>query len=188
MSRPGPMSEDSADQFPLTTPEQAAELLAQLTPKQVEVFDLLTEHLTSKRIARRLGIHPNTIDQRILKVRDRWGTADRKDTVRRYTELQAICGKTTYGSEAVDGPTKDMEQVDDPVLDADMILTAAPTVHMLHRDQDPPPSAERPFGLQALDVKLGKLGRVGLVLILAMCVAVTFAAMLAISDALGRML
>lgn len=105
------MSEHSADQ--LTTPEQAAELLGQLTSKQIEVLDLLTEHLTSKRIARRLGIHPNTIDQRIVKVRERWGTVDRKDTVRRYVELQSLCGKTTYGSEAVDGPPEDMGQVAD---------------------------------------------------------------------------
>lgn len=180
------MSEDSADQ--LTTPEEAAELLGQLTSKQVEVLDLLTGHLTSKQIARQLNIHPNTIDQRIVKVRERWGTLDRKDTVRRYVELQALCGKTTYGSEAVDGTPIEVEHVEDPVLDSDMTVTAAPSVHMFDRDQDSPTSAERPFGLQALDVKVGKLGRLGLVLILAMCVAVTFAAMLAISDALGRLL
>jgi DNA-binding CsgD family transcriptional regulator len=180
------MSEYSADQ--LTTPEQAAELLGQLTSKQVEVLDLLTEHLTSKRIARRLGIHPNTIDQRIMKVRERWGTVDRKDTVRRYVELRALCGKTTYGSEAVDGTPIEVEQVEDCVLDPVMTLTAAPSVHTFDRDQDSPTSAERPFGLQALDVKLGKFGRLGLVVILAMGVAITFAAMLAISDALSRML
>jgi DNA-binding CsgD family transcriptional regulator len=182
------MSEDSAEQLSMVTPEQAEELLGQLTPKQVEVLELLTEHLTSKLIARRLGIHPNTIDQRIGKVRDLWGTADRADTVRRYKELQAICGKTTYGSEAVDGTPADMEQVDDVVLESEMILAAEPTARMVDRDQDPSSSAERPFGLQGLDVKLGKVGRLGLVLAFAMAVAITFAAMLAISDALGRLL
>lgn len=180
------MSEDSADQLSLTTPEQAAALLDQLTAKQVEVLDLLTEHLTSKLIARQLNIHPNTIDQRIAKVRDMWGTVDRKDTVRRYTELQAICGKTTYGSEAVDGTPPEMKQEQNPVRDSDMFLTADSAEHI--HDQVPSSSAERPFGLQALDVKLGKLGRLVLVLIFAMGVAITFAAMLAISDALGRLL
>jgi DNA-binding CsgD family transcriptional regulator len=182
------MSQDSADQLALTTPEEAAALLDQLTAKQVEVLDLLTEHLTSKLIARQLNIHPNTIDQRIAKVREVWGTVDRKDTLRRYRELQAICGKTTYGSEAVDGMSVEMEHDESPVLDSDMFLTADSAEHIHDQVQDSSSSAERPFGLQVLDVKLGKLGRLVLVLILAMGVAITFAAMLAISDALGRLL
>lgn len=182
------MSEDSADHLSLETPEQAAAQLGQLTAKEREVLDLLTEHLTTKLIARKLGTHPNTIDRRVSRVRERWETVDRNDTVRRYKELLAVCGKTTHASEVVDSRPVEMEQVDDPVSDVDMILTADPTLDIVDRGQTSPFAAERPVAMQALDVKLGKLGRLGLVLIFGMGVAITFAAMLAISDALGRLL
>jgi hypothetical protein len=82
----------------------------------------------------------------------------------------------------------EMEHDESPVLDSDMFLTADSAEHIHDHVQDSSSLAERPFGLQVLDVKLGKLGRLVLVLILAMGVAITFSAMLAISDALGRLL
>lgn len=80
-------------------PEDA---LASLTDKQVEVLDLLVQHNTTKQIARELGIAPNTVDQRIMGVRDKWGTADRKETARVYGELLNACGKSPCGFPLVD--------------------------------------------------------------------------------------
>jgi len=74
---------------------EATGLLENLTPKQVEVLDLLLMHRTTKEIARELGIAPNTVDQRINAVRDKWGTLNRKDTARLYGQLLELCGKPT---------------------------------------------------------------------------------------------
>ena len=47
-------------------------VLAGLTAKQREVLDLLIEHKTSMEIARRLGISPHTVDQRIQFAKRSW--------------------------------------------------------------------------------------------------------------------
>jgi DNA-binding CsgD family transcriptional regulator len=165
----------------LLSQEQAAEMLDQLTSKQVEVLELLTLHRTTKQIAQELNLAPNTVDQRIAFVREKWGTVDRRDTARQYTELQAICGKTTYGSKPVDA-TSSLDEEGNPSSTSETETVA-----------DPPPSShamlpERPFGLQLVDDRYGQVGRWALVFIVAAAIAVTAAATLAIADALGRML
>ena len=161
-------------------------MLGQLTSKQTEVLDLLIQHHTTKEIAAKLNLAPNTVDQRIASVRDKWGTANRKDTVRQYTELQAICGKTTYGSEALD---------DASTIPVDEDISSSSGMTILVDSPLPPlgPSpleqnSKRAFGLQLVDERLGKVGRWVLVFIFAAAIAVTVAATLAIADALGRML
>ena len=159
-------------------------MLDQLTSKQTEVLDLLLRHLTTKEIARELDLAPNTVDQRIASVRDKWGTLNRKDTVRQYTELQAIYGKPTYGSEAIDEASTILVGEDVPSPSEMNLLVDPPSVGPAARSQ----SVERPFGLQLVDERLGKMGRWALVFIFAATIAVTVAATLAIADSLGRML
>ena len=74
-----------------------AEVLSDLTEKQIEVLDLLLQHKTTKQIARELAIAPNTVDARIATVRDKWGTVDRKATARVYAHLLETCEKPTCG-------------------------------------------------------------------------------------------
>ncbi|WP_233203689.1 response regulator transcription factor [Novosphingobium sp. HII-3] len=166
--------------------QKAAEMLGQLTAKQIEVLELLSRHLITKEIARELNIAPNTVDQRIAAVREKWGTANRKDTVRKYAELQAICGKTTYGPDAVDGHPGSVER------EAEALEASQPpsdsVIETVGGSQEILNQGERPFGLQALDEKLGKLGRVGLVLMFALLIAITLAAVLVGAEALGRLL
>lgn len=159
-------------------------MLDQLTSKQTEVLDLLLRHLTTKEIARELNLAPNTVDQRIASVRDKWGTLNRKDTVRQYTELQAICGKTTYGSEGIDEASTISVGEDVPSPSEMNLVVDPPSVGPAAHSQ----SAERTFGLQLVDERLGKMGRWALVFIFAATIAVTIAATLAIADSLGRML
>lgn len=169
----------------LLSPEQAAEMRDQLTPKQVEVLELLILRHTTKEIARELNLAPSTVDQRIASVREKWGTADRRDTVRQYTELQAICGKITYGSEGVDSAST-LEKEENPFSssETDNLAKSPPFSPATLLEQ----ITKWPFGLQLLDERLGKVGRLALVFALATAIAVMVAATLAIADALGRML
>ena len=160
-------------------------MLDQLTPKQAEVLEFLILQHTTKEIARELNLAPSTVDQRIASVREKWGTADRRDTARQYTELQAICGKTTYGSKGVD-PASTLEEEENPLLSSETDDLAKPPP--VSPATLPEQITKWPFGLQLLDERLGKVGRLALVFALAAAIAVTIAATLAIADALGRML
>ncbi|WP_067734437.1 helix-turn-helix transcriptional regulator [Novosphingobium naphthalenivorans] len=166
---------------------QPLEQLESLTPKQVEVLDLLIMHRTTKEIARELSIAPNTVDQRINAVRDKWGTTNRKDTARRYTELLEQCGKTTCGFSRVDPLGEDAEEGDrDLPVDPFFVLSDASA---LHRHQEWFEGADaRPAGLEALDARFGRAGRVAAVFVLALVMALTLVSSLTIADVLGRLI
>ncbi len=168
--------------------QQAAEMLGQLTAKQVEVLDRLARHLTTKEIARELNLAPNTVDQRIAGVREKWGLPNRKAMVRLYTELQDLCGKTTYGPVPLDSDTVASESVEDARQDETFIPDnqTIPDSNAL-----PPPephTSELPFMLQHSDFRFGRLGRTGIALIFALLIALTLAAVVIVADTLGRWL
>lgn len=81
--------------------------LESVTDRQREVLDLLLQHRTSKEIARELNIAPNTVDQRINAVRDKFGAKDRAETARIYARLNHLCGRTTYDPSVVDPTARD---------------------------------------------------------------------------------
>lgn len=166
---------------------RARELLDGLTSKQVEVLDLLIMHRTTKEIARELAIAPNTVDQRINGVRDKWGTANRKDTARYYAHLLELCGKPTWGYSRLDheGREGDADDRDLPV-DPVFVLSDA-TLPGRYPDWFDDGDV-RPTGLEALDARFGRFGRVAVILVLALMMAMTLAAVLAIADALGRLI
>ena len=66
------------------------------TAKQIEVLDLAAEGLTSKQIARELGVVPRTVDQRIDAVRSKLGGAPRHDVLRYYRAWRETYDRTTY--------------------------------------------------------------------------------------------
>ena len=161
------------------TETEAQQALEMLTPKHVEVLDLLAQHLTTKEIARRLGLAPTTVDQRISAIRERWGTTNRKATIRRYSDLLSACGKTTYSISSVDAGTweVDLGSVDSEV---DPIFSFAASCDVSVTDQLD--ELLRPdYGhLHRFDSKFGISGRVFIVAALAMMIALTLVAMLAI--------
>lgn len=163
------------------------EQLESLTLKQVEVLDLLIRHRTTKEIARELSIAPNTVDQRINAVRDKWGTVNRKDTARRYAHLLEQCGKTTCGFSRVDPVAADGEEgARDLPVDPFFVLSDASPLRG-HRDwfRD---ADGGPTGLEALDARFGRTGRVGAVFLLALVMALILVSSLAIAEVLGRLI
>jgi DNA-binding CsgD family transcriptional regulator len=159
--------------------EDPNRLLADLTVKQVEVLDRLLQHKTTKQIARELDIAPNTVDNRIVAVREKWDTPDRKSTARFYAMLLARCEKSPSG----------FSPLDDPVPAADELardLPGSPFFRVSDGqifDHWPTPS-RKPAGLEALDARFGKFGRVGAMMVLAMILALTMVAALAIAQTL----
>ncbi|WP_443486828.1 LuxR C-terminal-related transcriptional regulator [Novosphingobium aerophilum] len=166
---------------------EATGLLENLTAKQVEVLDLLAMHRTTKEIARELRIAPNTVDQRIAAVRDKWGTVNRKDTARLYARLVELCGKSTYDFSRIDagGGEGDDDEQDLPIDPVFVLSDARPMAR--HPDRFDTRMPE-PVGLEAFDAKFGRVGRVAAVFVLALMMAVTLAATLAIAQALGKLL
>ncbi|GGB96887.1 hypothetical protein GCM10011494_14170 [Novosphingobium endophyticum] len=166
---------------------EAKTLLDSLTPKQVEVLDLLVMHRTTKEIAYQLDIAPNTVDQRISAVREKWGTTNRKDTARKYAELLEACGKTTCGISPVDDPG-DEEEATDQDLPVDPVFVLSDAGLMASHPDWLDERVSRPSGLEAFDAKFGRTGRLVAILVLAMIMAMTLASSLAIADALGRLI
>ncbi len=159
-----------------------AEVLADLTPKQEEVLDLLLQHKTTKQIARELHIAPNTVDARIAAVREKWGTTDRKATARVYSHLLETCEKTPCGfSSLATDRLQNQELFRD--LPGSPVFTVADAQTFGHWPVHP----ESRTVLEALDSRFGKAGRVGAVLGLAMTLAITLVAMLAVAEVLGRL-
>lgn len=165
----------------------ALETLESLTVKQVEVLDRLVMHRTTKEIARELSIAPNTVDQRINAVRDKWGTLNRKDTARRYAQLLELCGKTPCGFSRLDDGGGDVDDSgQDLPVDPVFVLSDA-SAFSRHADWYDDMDV-RPVGLEAFDARFGRVGRVAAVLMLALIMAMTLASSLAIADALERLI
>lgn len=181
------VTETTANGFSRAQADLARAQLAGLTPKQVQVLDLLVMHRTTKEIAHELSIAPNTVDQRINTVREKWGTTNRKDTIRHYVALIEQCGKNTCEFSRVDG---DADEADDEgqdlPVDPVFVLSDASAYR---RSQDWFEDADvGPTVLEALDARYGRLGRLVAILLLALIMAMTLASSLAIADALGRLI
>jgi len=173
--------------YHVTDIAQAKAMLDSLTGKQVEVLDRLVLHRTTKEIARELEIAPNTVDQRITAVRDKWGTVNRKDTARLYGRLVELCGKPPYDFSRVDDRDGRAEEPDQdlPVDPVFVLSDARPLVG--HPDW----TEIRPSGLaglEAFDAKFGRAGRIVAVIVLALMMALTLVAALSIADALGHLI
>ena len=160
----------------------AAEVLSELTEKQVEVLDLLLQHKTTKQIARELRIAPNTVDARIAAVRQKWGTVDRNATARVYSHLLEDCEKTPCGFSPLESDVLP-EQPSIRDLPGSPVFALSDAQLQGHWAGQP----GRGSVLEALDARFGKAGRVGAILGLAMILAITLVAALAIADALDKL-
>jgi DNA-binding NarL/FixJ family response regulator len=62
---------------------ESGDLLDPLTPREVEVLELLAEGLANKAIADRLGISDQTVKFHVASIYSKLGAANRTDAVRR---------------------------------------------------------------------------------------------------------
>ena len=76
--------------------DQDRALFEALTDKQRECLDRVLIRMTSKEIARDLGISPVSVDQRVLHARLRLGAATRDEAVRLYARLLQTYDRATY--------------------------------------------------------------------------------------------
>lgn len=102
-------------------PAEAQLVFHSLTSKQHETLALASSHLTSKQIARKLGVAPVTIDKRIEGVRARLGSIPRSDLLRLYNEWRSTYDRSIddpiiLGETDQNRPSS-VEQPPDPVLD-----------------------------------------------------------------------
>jgi DNA-binding CsgD family transcriptional regulator len=74
--------------------------IAKLSQHHLEVLALVAEHKSSKEIARQLGISPDTVDQRLKRVKALTGVSGRAEAARLYRQTIQIggnCGADIYG-------------------------------------------------------------------------------------------
>lgn len=167
----------------MMTHSEASQLLDELSPKQLEVLELLSRHLTTKEIAHTLALAPNTIDQRIGTIREKWGTTNRKETLRLYQRAVEACEKPTYDISSVDGRLLAGDEYSQDSRDHASARSA-----QLIPPSDASQEHPREFALQNLDLRLGIPGRALMVLVSTMLIALTIVAVLTIMEALSRML
>ena len=67
-------------------PQKTIEVFETLTNKQLEAMVLAAQHLTSKQIARELGVSPATIDKRIEAIRARLDQMPRSEVLRQFIQ------------------------------------------------------------------------------------------------------
>ena len=158
--------------------------LDDLTAKEVEVLELLAQHMTTKEIARALEVAPNTVEKRLLRVRDKWHTPDRNSTARLYREL------------AGDGWEKIPPHF--PAHDGDGYLVAQPRpdlpksavfqlADVVNFEDFRDLGAPEPVGLRNLDRRFGKLWRIAAIPLLALVVGMVLVAALAFARTLTEM-
>ena len=78
------------------------ELVSALSEKQRETLDLTVKGMTSKEIARVLGVSPHTVDQRITLSKKKLGVATRRELVRVYEESRKVYDQAVYHAPDID--------------------------------------------------------------------------------------
>jgi DNA-binding NarL/FixJ family response regulator len=68
---------------PWSAPDEEAEFEEPLTPREVQVLELLAEGLPNKAIADRLGISDQTVKFHVSSISGKLGAVNRTDAVRR---------------------------------------------------------------------------------------------------------
>jgi DNA-binding CsgD family transcriptional regulator len=157
-----------------------AEVLSELTDRQIAVLDLLLQHKTTKQIARELGIAPNTVDARIAAVRQKWGTTDRKATARVYSHLLETCEKTPCGF-----PPLETDVVDEHEFLRELPGSPFFTVADAHTYGRWSAEEGRRGVLETLDARFGQFGRVIAILGLTLALAATAVLSLSIAKTLS---
>jgi DNA-binding CsgD family transcriptional regulator len=157
-----------------------------LTDKQREVLDLVVQHQSSKEIARRLGISPFTVDQRIASARKKLGAGSRAELARLYGRQISICDESVYQFPHIAEPLilpqdGNQDQTNEPVFTLN-------DVSQFQRSTPWEQIPERLSGLEALDNRFGVGGRIAAILAFATALAFVLAAMMAVAETLSRLI
>ena len=158
-------------------------VFGRLTDKQDEVLRLACQHLTSKEIAKELGLAPVTIDKRIDAVRAKLGHMPRVEVLRHYRAW----------AEQYD------QIIDDPAILTNFPPNAAPTIPQLPGQSytfedsltfdgraawDRMPQGLQP-GIKPSDLGIG--GKLLLILVGAVAIMMVAVLSMAFANALGTM-
>lgn len=76
--------------------DDQSEAVTRLSEKQRECLALVLQHLTSKQIAKRLGISHHTVNQRLDSARRTLGVATRLDAAIVYSQHRSLCDSFVY--------------------------------------------------------------------------------------------
>lgn len=153
--------------------EQTA-LLDALTDKQREVIALVSEGMTSKEIARKLGISESAVNQRIEMIRQRLGGMSRARIGRLYRDTSTLV-ITIPTSNSLTGKSiqlqarEGVEQHSIPEGVDDLTATAADDVDVLQ----PSTHSRSRVGSQGLLYRMGLIVwiAVGLIALVVLCLA-----------------
>lgn len=156
-----------------------------LTDKQTEVLDLVLLHKSSKDIARTLGISPYTVDQRITAARRKFRVDSRAELARAYMQYRDVCGPTAYEFSHLAETAQDEHQPgqalpEEPVLE---LADAIPLRwNAMWQDQ-----SFLLAGLEELDRRAGPAGRLSIVGMLALALAIAALVMASLAETLSRL-
>lgn len=166
----------------LVDEDEAKLVLESITERQRAVLDLILEHRTSKEIARELGIAPNTVDQRLNAARDKLGARNRAETARIYSNLRQLCGETTCGSPVIESD-RAFQQTEyrEADLSPVFMLNDASVLGAGGWDRLEPASFP---GARVPD---SKLWRLGIIVAMAVGIAILVAAVLSMMNALNAL-
>jgi DNA-binding CsgD family transcriptional regulator len=81
---------------------------AELTDKQRDCLRLASQHMSSKEIARVLGISASAVEQRLKYAVRAVGARDRREAARLFSQWEQSCGEITYGPAVVEGAPSPM--------------------------------------------------------------------------------
>jgi DNA-binding NarL/FixJ family response regulator len=73
----------AAEALPVAWPDDRLAIAEELTPREVQVLELLAEGLPNRGIADRLGISDQTVKYHVASIMGKLGTSNRVETVRR---------------------------------------------------------------------------------------------------------
>ncbi|MCP5396128.1 MAG: helix-turn-helix transcriptional regulator [Sphingomonadaceae bacterium] len=99
--------------------------VSELTAKQREVLDLVLCHYSSKEIARKLGISPRSVDQRLDGARQKLGVATRIEAARVYAEACQTPQSLTSEPLPVTDPVVPLQEAGDSSAEAVFNLSDA---------------------------------------------------------------
>lgn len=139
--------------------------LSALTDKQREVLDLVLDHKTSKEIARRLGISPHTVDQRIHFAKLKLDASSRSELALQYRRLLLVCEPSTYEESRIASSAFPLN--DDGTNEAERLLTLA---HPKRIDPDEDEAAHVDYRVvpEMFEGRHGTLVRLGAIVVFAL--------------------
>jgi DNA-binding CsgD family transcriptional regulator len=167
-------------------PEATSELdhvgkIGSLSEKETRALELVAAQLTTKEIARELGITPRAVEERLRSARGKLDAPDRRAAARLLLQREP-CGETTGRSATVAtypfGSPKNLRELPDT-----SIFTLEDSVSSDFFGADGPPTF-----LEAFDIRFGKPGRVAAIVLLAMVLGLLGAAAVSIALTLERLL